>query len=120
MNTKQVSVQSGETGFGALQAGIALLTLATAIIHITLLFPDVLFILNGLGYLVLLALYFLPIQFARANHNLIRWVFIGYTAVTIVLWAVMNFPDHYNVLGFVTKAIEAVLIILLLADRRTN
>ena len=58
MNTKQVSVQSKETGFGALQAGIVLLTLATAIIHLTLLFPDTLFILNGLGYLVLLALVF--------------------------------------------------------------
>ena len=118
MNTKQVSVQSRETGFGLLQAGIALLTLATAVIHLMLLFPDTLFILNGLGYLVLLALYFLPIPIARENRNLIRWAFIGYTAITIVLWAVMNFPDQYNVLGFVTKAIEAVLIILLLADRR--
>ena len=44
MNTKQVSVQSKETGFGALQAGIVLLTLATAIIHLTLLFPDVIYL----------------------------------------------------------------------------
>ena len=39
----------------AVQIGIILTALATALIHFSLLFPDLLFILNGLGYLSLLA-----------------------------------------------------------------
>ena len=38
---------------GPLQIAIILLTVATAIVHLTLVFPSPLFILNGLGYLVL-------------------------------------------------------------------
>lgn len=91
------------------------LTLVTAVIHFTLLFPDVLFILNGLGYLGLLAgLYFLP-QLA-GQRALIRWVFIGYTALTIILFFVMN-PERPP-LGLFTKAVEAVLIALLFMDGR--
>jgi hypothetical protein len=45
----------------ALRAGIVLLTLGTALIHLQLDFPDPVFILNGLGYLTLLAALYLPI-----------------------------------------------------------
>ncbi|MEJ7631651.1 MAG: hypothetical protein WKF28_04040 [Rubrobacteraceae bacterium] len=38
-----------------LRAGIILLTGATALIHLQLNFPDPVFMLNGLGYLGLLA-----------------------------------------------------------------
>ena len=58
------------------QIGIIVLTIATALIHLVLafIFPPmmVLFILNVVGYLALLAGYFLP-QFARF-HNTIRWL----------------------------------------------
>ena len=43
----------------ALRAGIVLLTLTTAIIHLQLAFSDSGFILNGLGYLTLLATLYL-------------------------------------------------------------
>jgi len=97
---------------------IIILTLITAGIHISLLFPDTLFILNGLGYLTLLAAYLLPIPFARDNHNLIRWVFIGYAVVTIISWlAIGNKSWPGGALGYFAKLDEVLLIIALLRDR---
>jgi hypothetical protein len=118
MKASQVS-RSPAVTIGPLQIGIILLTLATAGIHLSLLFPDTLFILNAIGYVTLLLAYFLPIPFLRQNHNLIRWAFIGFTAVTIIAWLIMGqktLPE--NALGYVCKAIEVVLIGLLLADSR--
>jgi hypothetical protein len=39
----------------AIRVGVVLLTLIAAAVHLSLLFPDPAFILNGLGYLTLLA-----------------------------------------------------------------
>ena len=69
--------------------GIILFTLATAVLHI-ILFPDIMFTLNGIGYLALLAAYFLPIPFLQEKHNLIWWLLVGYTALTIILWVIMG------------------------------
>lgn len=97
---------------------IAILTLLTAGIHFSLLFPDVLFILNGLGYLTLLAAYLLPVPFFRNNRGLIRWAFIGFTVVTIVAWiAIGDKSWPAGAMGYATKAIEVLLVIALLSDR---
>jgi hypothetical protein len=104
------------TKFGPLQIGIILLTVATAVIHFSLLFPDPMFVLNGLGYLALLAAYFLPIAFLQKNHSLVRWAYIGYTLVTIIAWIVMG--DKTFMLGYITKLIEVALIALLFIDGR--
>lgn len=105
----------------AVQIGIILTTFATALIHFSLLFPDVLFILNGLGYLTLLAAYFLTIDLARKNHNLVRWLFVVFVLVTILAWIVMGDKSWpAGSLGYLTKLIEVVLIILLLVDRQTD
>lgn len=101
---------------GATGIGIIILTLITAIIHLSLGQP--LFILNGLGYLALLAGYYLP---ALANwHRWIRWLFIGYTVLTIVLYFVFHADGSWQQdgLGLVTKMVEVVLVLLLLLDRR--
>ena len=50
--------------------GIILAALATAILHISL-YPDIMFTLNGLGYLGLLGAYFLPIAFFQQSHRLV-------------------------------------------------
>jgi hypothetical protein len=105
----------------AVQIGIIILTLATALIHFSLLFPDVMFILNGLGYLALLAAYFLPIDLARKNHNLVRWLFILYTVVTIIAWVMIGDKSWpAGALGYVTKLIELVLIVMLVVDGRQS
>ena len=107
------------TRLSAVQIGIILATLATAAIHFSLLFPDVLFILNGLGYLTLLIAYFLPIDLARQYHGLVRWLFIGFTLVTILAWVAIGDKSWpAGSLGYLTKLIEVLLIGLLLVDRQ--
>jgi hypothetical protein len=64
---------------GLLQIGIIVLTLATAIIHLQLVFPSVLFILNGLGYLGLLGALYLPIPQLAGYRPLVCWALVGYT-----------------------------------------
>ncbi|MCB9421636.1 MAG: hypothetical protein H6667_17660 [Ardenticatenaceae bacterium] len=105
------------------QWGVVGLAVLTAVIHLVLGIgsPEpmfkVLFVLNGLGYIVLVAaLYFL--QPFASNRSLIRWALMGFTAVTVILYFVFNGADAFkSVLGLVDKAIEVVLIILLWIDR---
>ena len=98
-----------------LQVGIVLLTLATALIHLQLAFPDPAFILNGLGYLALLAALYLPIPQVAPYRNLVRWALVGYAALSIVLWI---FLGARTPIGYIDKAIELSLIALLLLDAR--
>lgn len=110
-------MQSQKARIGGLQLGIILLALATAIVHLVILnleSIDILFTLNGLGFLGLLALYFLPIPIAQKYHNLVRWAFMAYTAVSILAWVMVGSP---SALAITDKAIEIVLIILLWLDR---
>jgi hypothetical protein len=101
---------------------IILLTVVVGLIHLIVLGflfgePQLLPILNGLGYLALIAdLYFIP-QLAGLRP-LIRWALIGYTALTFVLYFIFDSNPLGNVLGLATKAMEIVMIILLLMDRR--
>ena len=102
------------TGVG-LGAGIFLLALATAVIHLYLglSFGNTLFVLNGLGYLGLLAALQLPIPQLARFRPIARWALVGYTTLTIVLYFIDN-PGM--TIGYVDKVIEAALISLLLVD----
>jgi hypothetical protein len=102
----------------AKRTAIVVLTLITVVVHLVLLnLPfimgdgeiDVLFALNGLGYLVLL--YALLNDIPKGQKSLVRWVFIGYTAVTIVAWVFLNYlRGHGDMLGYLTKLDEVLLI----------
>ena len=98
-----------------LWVGIFLLTLATAAIHLYLglSFGNTLFILNGLGYLALLAALQVPIPQLTRFRPIARWALVGYATLTIVLYFIDN-PGM--TIGYVDKAIEVALIALLLAD----
>src|SRR4030067_3316660 len=102
-------MDSKQTQFGSLQTGILILTLATGIIHLILLNVllgkiSVPFVLNGLGFLALLAAYFLPIPVAKDNRNLVRWALIGFTAVTILAWVAIGDKSWSGgALGYITK-----------------
>ena len=92
-----------------------LLADATALIHLVLAFAsgiDIIFIGNGLGYFALAAAYFMLPQ-TRAFRPQIKWAFIGYTALTVVLYFVMNPDPMGSVLGLITKVIEVALIVML-------
>ena len=98
---------------------IVALTVITALIHLGLGINPLnpLFLLNGVGYLVLIvALYFIP-QLA-GKRALIRWALLAFTAVTFILYFVFNWPDIWSPVGLIDKAIELTLIILLFLDRK--
>jgi cellulose synthase/poly-beta-1,6-N-acetylglucosamine synthase-like glycosyltransferase len=104
--------------FGLLQGTIALAAGATALIHIVLAFQfpggvDPVFLLNGLGYLVLTTLLFVPLQALDPYRNLLRWVLIVYTMVTVLAWL---FVGARSPIAYVDKAIELVLIVCLWLD----
>jgi hypothetical protein len=118
-------MDSSRTSAGlGLGVGIFLLTLATAGIHLYLAltavaymgfnFGVMLFILNGLGYLGLLAALQLPIPRLARFRSAARWALVAFAALTIVLFFLM--APSYTILGYVDKAIEVALIALLLAD----
>src|SRR5215210_548002 len=107
-----------------LGVGIFLLTLATAGIHLFLAFTAIpyfglnfgvmLFILNGLGYLGLLAALQLPIPLLARFRSATRWTLVAYAALTIVLWFIM--APEYEIIGYIDKVIEVALIALLITD----
>ena len=74
---------------------------------------------SGLVYLSLLAAYFLPVPIAKDNRRLVRWVYMGFAAVTILAWVAIG--DHSwpaGAEGYFTKLVELALIALLWNDRR--
>ncbi len=96
--------------------GMILSALATAFLHITL-YPDIMFTLNGVGYLGLLGAYFLPTPMFQQNHKLIWWGMFGYTALTIVLWIIMGDKTFVagtsSATGYYAKAAEVLLMAFL-------
>ncbi len=123
MKTSQ-AVRTETTRFGLLQIGIVLLTLVTAFVHLVVLNIlmggfDVVFTLNGLGYLALLAATFLPLPFLKENRKLVRWAFIGFASLTILAWVAIGDKSWpAGALGYITKLDEVVLIILLWLEGR--
>ena len=91
------------------------LTLATAIVHLTL--GGTLFLLNGVGYLVLAAAYLavaaVPMPAIRRMGWLPRAALAAYASVTIVAYLVMG---PWFTLGWLTKGIEAAIVMLVAAD----
>jgi hypothetical protein len=96
---------------------IVVLTLSTAYIHLSLGGP--LFTLNAIGYAALAVAW---IAIAALSHPLVRrfdWMprvgLAGYVALTIVAYLVIG---PYFTLGWVAKAIEVAILILLAVDLR--
>jgi len=98
---------------------IALLTAATGISHLLVGFGMVgggptnwLLVLNGVGYLVLLVLFWR----ASGNGGTIRWILLAYALITFIGYFLLNSGANFgfgNTMGLITKAIELLLILLL-------
>jgi len=73
----------------------------------------ILFDLNFVGYIVLVAALYLP--FLSRFQSIIRWLLIAFTAVTVILWYILV-GSHANMIGYADKFVEIVLIILLLIE----
>jgi hypothetical protein len=98
-----------------IRIGVVLLTLTTATVHLSLLLPDPAFILNGLGYLALLAALYLPIPRLVPYRRAVRWALIGYAVLTLLLWVAIG---ERTPLGYATTAEELALVALLVLEGR--
>lgn len=104
---------------------IALLTAATGLLHLLVGFNVIgpgaggtnwMLVLNGVGYLVLLVLFWK----ASGNGGTIRWILLAYTLITFLGYFFLNSAANYglgNSIGLITKAIELLLILLLFLYR---
>jgi hypothetical protein len=124
MKADQKVMESSQSSSGLIQIGILVFGLVAGIIHLVILnlmiynaegHIDLLFTLSGLGFLGLLAAYFLPIPIAQQNRNLVRWLLIGLSALTILAWVVIG---ERSLLAYISKIAELGLAILLWLDRR--
>ncbi len=98
-----------------LTIAIVALTLTTANIHLGL--GGLLFTLNGIGYLALAVLFVIgaviPARVVRRFSWFPRLALAGYTTMTIAGYLVIG---PYFTLGFITKGIEAVLLVAIVLD----
>ena len=77
-----------------------------------------LFYANAAGYVALTVALYHPAL--RRYRRVTRWALIGFTAVTVVAYFAM-IQGHFDALGLADKAIELLLIALLLVeDRRAH
>ena len=76
-----------------------------------------LFILNGIGYLVLIVALYLPPLYRL--QRIVRWLLIIFAATTFILYFVVN-GFHLQTISIIDKLAEITLIILLLIDERQS
>jgi hypothetical protein len=116
-----MQTQQSRARIGLVQAAIIVMTLVTAFIHLYLSVLmgkfSLLFTLNALGYLSLLAALLLPLPLVRQRRSLVRILFILYTLVTIVGWV---FSGSRIPIAYIDKLAEICLVILLWLDRSRN
>ena len=98
------------------RTALAILAVITGVYHLFL--GDLMLALNGAGFLGLLAAYFLKLNFVPVKRPTLRWMFMGYTALTFVLYFVVRGVGGFTFLpGMVIKLVEAALFLLLYQDR---
>ena len=104
-----------------IRAAIVLLTIATAGIHLywstQIEVGAPVMVLNGLGYLGLLTALYASLPALQRYRSTVRWVLLGYTALTVVLWALVGprIP-----IAYADKVIELALIASLWLDGRSE
>ena len=76
-----------------------------------------LFAANAAGYVALTAALYHPHPPLRRHRRAIRWALIAFTAVTVVAYVVM-IQGHVDALGLADKAVELLLIALLVVEDR--
>jgi hypothetical protein len=101
---------------------IIVTAILTGIIHLVVLSlligqVSTLFVLNGLGFLVLLAAWYYTPGFLSSQRAALHAVFILYTLATIGAWIAIG--DKGDILGIITKLDEVVLLVALFLHLRS-
>jgi hypothetical protein len=112
---------------------IVVLTLITAVIHFYFWYDYVIvnsnnillfqaFLLNAIGYLVLLGLLYLPLGIPGSIYRYVRPLFIGYTVLTFLLYFYFSATSGvWSVpLAPIAKLDEAILVWQLWAEGRAT
>ena len=78
-----------------------------------------LFYANAAGYVALTTALYLPHPTLRRYRRVTRWALIAFTAVTVVAYFAM-IQGQFDALGLADKAVELLLIALLLVEDRRS
>ena len=111
-----------------LRTAIIILTLITAGIHLYLNVRsghfEPAFTANALGYLALMVALFMPPPFLagmlKGRETLLHYVYMGFTAITIIAYFVISAQAFTDVLGLIAKADEVLLIVALWLHLRAS
>jgi hypothetical protein len=76
-----------------------------------------LFYANAAGYVALTVALYHPHPALRRFRRVTRWALIGFTALTVVAYFAL-IQGHFDALGLADKAIEGLLIALLVVEDR--
>lgn len=107
---------------GPLAAAVILLTLATAAIHFYLAPTEfemgatlfgVLFVLNGLGYVTMVAVIYSPLGFLAPFRGAARGVLVVIALASIGAYF---YVGVFDTIGWVDKAVETALIVLVVVE----
>jgi hypothetical protein len=76
-----------------------------------------LFSANAAGYIALTVALYHPHPVLRRFRRVTRWALIGFTALTVVAYFAL-IQGHFDALGLADKAIEGLLLALLVVEDR--
>ena len=122
MQTHTVTARTSLHSLGILSVIVVGLGLATAIIHVTLISDEfakgatvygTLFSLTAIGYILALTAMYAPIDALEPYRMPARLLLIAIAVAAIVAYISLGYFDS---LGWVTKVIEAALVIAALAE----
>ena len=94
-----------------LRGAIIVLSVITAVIHLTRIGAGIPFLLNAVGFLVLgAAVYFEP-AFLAGRQRLVQYALMAFTVITILAWVAIgdkSLPDGLT--GYIAKIDELLLL----------
>jgi len=98
----------------SLRIAITVLTVITALVHLILgiKYIDFTFLLNGIGYLALLAALLFDFSFLADKKKWLHFIYMAYTIATILAWLLLN-GNFRDPLGVGTKLAEVLLVVAL-------
>lgn len=102
---------------------ISILTLITVAIHLGLVLVlegsmQIMFVLNGIGYIGLLWAFLRPPAFLSGQTVLVHYAYIAFATVTIIGYFVVNGFKPDDFLGLADKLVEGLLVAALFMHLR--
>jgi hypothetical protein len=94
--------------------GVAVLVTAVVHFYLGFAYNAVIFILNAIGFLGLFGLLVIPLPLFQSRRRWVSLGLIGYSALTILLWAVLN--GKLDAASISAKLAELVIIITVWLD----